>query len=144
MRTGKAGTTFMLTLLVVGGCTFMVYQAGEPAITAVRDSGRGSPVVPPELNPAELAVAEDQRKVAEAFFKDVMESGAVRKVKAQVVWVEPLVWAMMNRDEKEATITNCAAAMAALGGTPTVTIKSYANDRTLGGHGVLRGTYINP
>ena len=135
MRRRKVGIAVVLLLLIVGACTFgatMAYRAAIRHPWAYDTFG-----ITPQGNLRERAVAE-------RFFKEAMESGLVRKVEKQVVWVDPLAWARTNRDQKERLITCSAAAMSGLGGYMTVTIRSYADDQTLGGLSLLRGTYITP
>ena len=82
---------------------------------------------------------QDDRSKAQAYLDELLQSGAVEKVELDVgyVWVDPLVWAMMNRDQKERFIVRMSFICDTLAHAPAVRIKSYSDDAVLGKYGML-------
>ncbi len=67
------------------------------------------------------------------WFKTAYESGAIKKYKDTSYWVNPVTWALMNRDQKENCIRSCAAYSKLHSPFGAIaTVKSFSDDSTLG------------
>ena len=80
---------------------------------------------------------------AQEVLQEYADIGFVRKtdMPAGRIWVNPLLWLVLNRDQKEGFIEDMALAHQTLAGSSVVEILSYADDQKLGQHGGL-GTKI--
>lgn len=70
--------------------------------------------------------------VVEEWFDQRLKDGSIRKSRNGTYWIDPKVWAVMNRDQKE----NCVRALSLYTESKTgfgkiATVKSYANDAVL-------------
>jgi hypothetical protein len=69
-----------------------------------------------------------------ALLSQAQAQGAIARWDADAgkVWMEPAVWAAMNRDGKADVLRGLGATMEAARGLPFVRVLSYRDDSTLG------------
>lgn len=116
----------VLIALVVGACIYFAGSHGKP-----------SRVRPME---DEVSRPTDKQKAAgRKLLKGLIEAGMILRVDLEFgeVWVDPGVWAIMNRDEKEEFILLMTNIRESLTGDVGIQIKSYRDDALLGKFGIL-------
>lgn len=102
---------------------------------------------PEETVEATIKRAEDRQareallEDAKPFIEQAIKSGLIKKIAAERrrIWVDPLIWRLMNRDTKEGFLKVGGIYCATLMGNShaRVIVKSYQDDTVLGQYGLL-------
>jgi ribosomal protein L40E len=113
----------VLVLALVGVPTVLIWR------------GCGALLAPsPPPTPEQAAARAELRDQAVALLSQAQAQGAIARwdVDAGKVWMEPAVWAAMDRDGKADVLCGLGTTMEAARGLPFVRVLSYRDDSILG------------
>jgi hypothetical protein len=72
-----------------------------------------------------------RREDTEKLLRELTDAGILKKTAAPDFWVDPTLWLMLNRDQKETLVKGLQGCSAVVSGNSSVRVLSYSNDALL-------------